>query len=171
MEADIRITADTAISEMAGLIASCSREQANKVPFTGSWTAAQVAEHMRLSLNGCVDLLKGGAKATTHRAPDAKVGELQIFLNFDVKFNSPEFIYPEDKEYDPAALSREMEALRREFNGALGGKDLNDTLTDFDFPFLGELTRLEVVHFVANHTQRHNRQLRRILGRLRGVGV
>ena len=171
MEADIRIAADTAISEMAGLLASCSRGQANKVPFAGSWTAAQVVEHMRMSLSESVRLLKGSAKPTTHRAPDAKVGELQIFLNFDVKFDSPEFIYPEDREYDHMALSKEMENLRREFNGALGGKDLNDTLTDFDFPFLGELTRLEVVHFVANHTQRHNRQLRRILGRVKGVEV
>lgn len=169
MEADIRIAADDAISEMAGLLASCSQQQANQVPFSGSWTAAQVVEHMRISISGCLELLQGNAKPTTQRPPDAKLADLQVFLNFDIKMESPEFVQPENKIYDKDALSREMEKLRRELNGALGGKDLTETLTDFDFPFLGELTRTEMVHFVAYHTQRHNRQLRKIVGMLKGA--
>ncbi|MBO9151267.1 DinB family protein [Chitinophaga sp. GCM10012297] len=168
MEADIRIAADDAITEMAGLLASCSQEQANRVPFSGSWTAAQVVEHMRISISGCIELLQGGAKPTTHRSPDAKVPDLQVFLDYNIKMESPDFVQPEDKIYDKEALSKEMEKLRRELNGTLGGKDLNETLTGFDFPFLGELTRTELVHFVAWHTTRHNRQLRKIVGVLKG---
>src|SRR5688500_9712749 len=145
MEADIRITADAAIAEMAGLLASCSQQQANQVPFAGSWTAAQVTEHMRISLEGCVQLLQGPSKPTTQRPPDEKVDELAIFLNFDVKMESPDFVSPETKEYDKDTLTKEMENLRRELNGALGGKDLTETLTAFEIPFLGEMTRLEVV--------------------------
>lgn len=169
MEADIRIAADAAIAEMAQLLASCNQQQANQVPFAGSWTAAQVTEHMRMSIGGCVELLQGGTKPTTQRAPDEKVKDLAVFLDMDLKMQSPDFVRPEEKEYDKDALAKEMERLRREFNGALGGKDLTETLTGFDFPFLGQMTRLELVHFVAYHTQRHNNQLRRIIGRLKGV--
>ncbi|MGN7721668.1 DinB family protein [Chitinophaga sp. 22620] len=171
MEADIRIAADAAIAEMAQLLASCNQQQANQVPFAGSWTAAQVTEHMRKSLGGCVQLLQGGAKPTTDREPDEKVKDLAIFLDMGVKMESPDFVAPEDKEYDKDALAKEMETLRREFNGALGGKDLSETLTDFEVPFLGEMTRLEVVHFAAYHMQRHNQQMKKIIGRLKGVEV
>ncbi|RPD41419.1 DinB family protein [Chitinophaga barathri] len=171
MEADIRIAADSAISEMAGLLASCSQQQANQVPFAGSWTAAQVAEHIRMSVGGCVELLQGGAKPTTDRAPDAKVEDVKVFLNFDIKMQSPDFILPEDKEYDKDALVKEMENIRRGLNGALGGKDLTETLTDFDFPFLGQMTRLEVLHFATYHTLRHSHQLKKIIKTLRGVEV
>lgn len=171
MEADIRIAADAAIAEMAQLIASCNQQQANQVPFAGSWTPAQVTEHMRISLSGCVELLQGGAKPTTDRAPEEKVKDLLVFLDMNVKMQSPDFVTPEDKEYDKDALAKEMENLRREFNGALGGKDLTETLTGFDFPFLGQMTRLELVHFVAYHMQRHNNQMKKVIGVLKGVGV
>src|SRR5258708_17270291 len=71
-----------------------SEEQLNIVPFEGSWTGGQVAEHL-LKSAGVADVVFGHT-APTSRPPDEKVPMLRIFLDFSIKMKSPDFIIPSD---------------------------------------------------------------------------
>src|SRR5688500_18384836 len=71
-------------------------EQINVVPFEGSWTPAQVAEHIIKATSGLPD----NKTAPADRSADAKVAEIEsVFLNFDIKMKSPEFVLPGNKEF------------------------------------------------------------------------
>ena len=75
------------------------------MPFEGSWTAGQVAQHILLS-SSSVEVLRGPVKKTK-RAPDEGIENLRsIFLDFDTKLESPEFIMPQNKVYDKEELLR-----------------------------------------------------------------
>src|SRR5260221_2691509 len=77
-----------------GELARFSEEQLNIVPFEGSWTGGQVAEHL-LKSAGVADVVFGHT-APTSRPPDEKVPMLRIFLDFSIKMKSPDFIIPSD---------------------------------------------------------------------------
>src|SRR5690349_3528947 len=87
-------------------------EAFNQVPFEGSWTAAEVVEHLRRSDGGLLKMLNG-EKQQPGRDPGANLPKMKSsFLNFDVKLKSPETIVPEHREYDKEHL-KEAFATRR----------------------------------------------------------
>lgn len=134
----------------------------DRVPFEGSWTAAQLAEHIVLSLSSGISLINGDTQATD-RAPDKYVKDVKdLFLNFDLKFKSAPIITPEDKDYDKEALTGE---LRSRFNNLINlaqTKDLTDTCLAAEFKGIGYLTGLEWAYQQVYHTQRHIQQLKDI---------
>ncbi|WP_295119413.1 DinB family protein [uncultured Chitinophaga sp.] len=166
MQHDFAQQATKALSEMETLLSLFSRSQINKVPFEGSWTAAQVAEHIRLSVSGCVELIEGDT-TETERDPAALEEDLRkMFLNFDIKMQSPDFVVPAEREYNKDELIGELEQLRQLAEEAIMGNDLTLTCTGFEFPQLGYMTGEEVVTFIIAHTQRHNHQLKNIYNAL-----
>jgi hypothetical protein len=79
---------------------------------------------------------------------------------------SPDFLVPEKKTYDKDEM---ISTLSDTYTGIVdsGTKvDLSKTLTDFEIPGYGHLTRLESVYFVIAHTERHIHQLKKIQGHL-----
>jgi len=66
-------------TELAEIISSFNEDQINLIPFEGSWTAGQVAEHILLSVSGFEKTINGSV-AETERAPDAlKDKSKQVF--------------------------------------------------------------------------------------------
>src|SRR5690349_21160683 len=85
---------DNTTLELLKLISSFSETQINDIPSPGSWSAAQVAEHLTRSNVAIIKSLKKEGRSPG-RAPDAGVQGLRdTFLNFDHKLRSPEFILP-----------------------------------------------------------------------------
>jgi hypothetical protein len=166
MQHDFAQQATKALSEMETLLSLFSRSQINQVPYEGSWTAAQVAEHIRLSVSGSIDLIEGDT-TETERDPAAMEEELRnTFLNFDIKMQSPDFVMPAEKEYNKDELIGELEQLRKSAEEAITGNDLTLTCTSFEFPQMGYMTGEEVATFIIVHTQRHNHQLKKIYSAL-----
>jgi len=141
-----------------------SQQEFNKIPFAGSWTPAQVAEHVFKSVSGIPAVLSGKVEDTS-RDPGEKVPELEaIFLDFSTKLKSPDFILPSDKKHDKEEM---MNSLQQSFDGIIAvakTADLSKTCLEFEFPRSGHLTRLELVSFAHVHTKRHAHQLRKIRG-------
>lgn len=134
----------------------------NVIPFAGSWTAGQVAEHILLSASGGVKVLNGGGQ-TTERPPAENVGPLRdIFLNFDIKMISPDFIKPSDGPQNRDELSHSLSNTFEEMIALSQRLDLTLTFTGSEMPQFGMLTRLEWLSFILFHTQRHIRQLQNI---------
>jgi hypothetical protein len=162
METNLSQQAGQALSEMATIFSMFPEKDVNTVPFAGSWTPAQVVQHILLSVDGCAALLTGPTDAT-QRNPEEHVQQLRdLFLNFEIKFQAAPDITPEDKEYDKTALSQQLDDLRRNLETAISSHDLTRTCTTFEFPTIGYLTGIEVVNFAAVHTQRHSHQLKNI---------
>jgi hypothetical protein len=140
--------------------------QINSVPFKGSWTAGQLAEHLILANSGFLQVINGPVTETDKPA-DLMVERIKNdFLNFNVKFNSPEEIYPEDKVYNQYALLESLKQIRDGISTSIADLDLTKTCSSFELPGYGFLTRLEAVYFVIYHTQRHVHQLKNIYNEL-----
>lgn len=132
------------------------------VPFEGSWTAGQVAEHVLKSCVGLADILEGNVKPT-ERNPEEHVQMLrEIFLNFDTKMKSPEFILPTEAVHNRQSMSAELATALASIAAVAKVEDLTVTCLDYELPNLGRLTRIEFINFVVVHTQRHIHQLRNI---------
>ena len=150
-------------NEFHELISSFSQEELNQVPFAGSWTGGQVAQHVLLSQEGIVKTVNGRT-AATDRAPDMHTKMLNdIFLDYGNKFESPEFIEPGPGPFKKDELLSRIENVSKAINDAVDNLDLNVECLSFELPGIGKMTRMEWIHFFIVHTQRHLRQLTRIL--------
>ena len=69
---------DVTTSELVALVSQFSETQINRIPFRGSWTAAQVSEHITRSNIGIVQSLKTQGKSTS-RDPSENVPKLKLF--------------------------------------------------------------------------------------------
>lgn len=152
----------TTISRFQELISSFDEEQLNLVPFENSWTAGQVAQHIILANSGFADVLNGPVK-NTDGAADQQLDQIRtIFLDFDTKLQSPDFVLPVLKDYHKDKQLAALEKIKLEVSKAVDELDLNQTCLAFELPVLGHLTRLEAVYFLIYHTQRHAYQLNNI---------
>lgn len=146
--------------EFSKLVSSVDAHIINKMPFENSWTIAQVATHVKKSNNAIIQGLQMKGRLS-EKDPEERVAELKkIFLDFDAKYQSPDFIIPDKKEYKKEAVVEQLDSsigqlkqLRNEIN----------PVEIINLPIFGEITKLEILHFVLYHTQRHVHQLKNIL--------
>jgi len=139
-----------------------TQENFNIKPFDKSWSAAQVAEHIFLSVKGLPQLFE---MPTTEQPRDyaQHLDTLRkIFLNFDVKLDAPAFIIPSDKDQDKTSLVESLRNSFKEIETAVNTKDLTQVIADVPFPTIGPMSRYEWVWFTIFHLQRHTKQLHEI---------
>lgn len=144
-----------------------TQEAFNTVPFEGSWTAGQVAEHLFKSESNLPRVLNSHA-IPTERDPLEKAAMIQaIFLDYTKKFQAPEFILPSEGPKNKDHFIQTFEGSRKELHNLTETTDLTRTFTDFPFFQLGELTGWEWVCFAVCHSKRHIRQLKNIAEKLK----
>jgi hypothetical protein len=154
---------ESATTAFLELLDSFDQQQINTVPYEGSWTAAQVGEHVFKSDNFILQSLNGPVKPT-ERKPDEQVAGLrEMFLDFNTKLPTPDVIIPASGTHDKEALLPALKATREQIAHVIKTTDL--TATCFN-PILGEPTRLELINFINVHTQRHTHQLQKIAGKV-----
>src|SRR5437773_634130 len=146
-------------SQFFELVSSFDEQELNIMPHDGGWTVGQVAEHVtRSNLNIANELSRHGK--ICDRAPDAGVEKIRsIFLDFNKKLKSPEFILPTRHAYAREILIKELERSIDELKEVSNKEDLFQIVNPAIF---GEVTKLETIYFVVYHTQRHIRQLTNI---------
>jgi uncharacterized damage-inducible protein DinB len=166
MDKNIAAELDKAMKETILLISYANEDNINKIPFKGSWTAAQTARHLVKAGNGMAEMFSTEAPKA-NRAADEKAAELKgILLDFDLKMESPGFIVPEEKQYSKDELITETDRIRKEITEVLKTARLDEIPeTEDDNPLKG-YTKLELLYFAVYHTQRHNRQITNILNAL-----
>ena len=134
----------------------------NAIPFEGSWTPGQLAQHLILSNGGFAELIHGPVK-TTERPVDVMVEELKTaFLDFSIKMQSPEFVLPPTRHYNKGEQISTLQKIHKALLEAANNTDLTQTCLAFELPSIGYITRLEALYFVLYHTQRHTQQLIKI---------
>lgn len=149
-------------TELLQVLSSIADEKINTIPYAGSWTAGQLAQHVILSAGGFVQLLNGPVK-NTERDPEANIPNLKaIFLDFNSKMKSPDFIIPEDRNYDKQELVNSLQNIKVVLLKAIETLDTTKTCIAFELPGSGYITRAEAITFAVVHTQRHVHQLKKI---------
>jgi len=147
------------VTEMTTIMQSLSTEQINKIPYPGSWTAAQLCRHVYKSAKGVSGVMMKPSKQT-ERVADARAEELQkVFLNFDTKFQSPESIVPEEGPYEKEESTSKLKNVFEQLIETSSRANESEMIEGLPF---GDATKLEVIHFILYHTQRHLHQLKGI---------
>ena len=155
---------DEVSSELVHLISSADSVTINIVPLDtyqvkNSWTAAQLISHVSKSNNAIRQALNMEGK-TAERDPGERVPELKkMFLDFTVKFNSPEFIRPGLHDYEKNTLISDLKKSIEQLKELRSKVNLCEIIS---LPAFGEITKFELLHFVVYHTQRHIHQLKNI---------
>jgi len=150
---------DDATSEFLQLICSFDGTRMNLIPFRGSWTAAQVADHVTKSNFEIIRSLKSTGKMAL-RLPDEMVPQLrEQFLNFNEKLQSPKFILPSQDIYQTQKVIDDLKKSIEQLRQLSHVVNLSEAL---DHPIFGDITKLELLHFAVYHTQRHVHQLKNI---------
>ena len=158
---DLPTTLAKLFKELLSTLGSLDEQQINDIPFEGSWTAAQVGEHLSKSYD-VIGALKTQA-APAERPADEKLETLKaMFLNRDVKMKSPAFILPSEKPINRELLIKDLTAKTNSILHFVETEDLSLSCPAVNFPGFGYLTRIEWLYFISFHTQRHLHQLRNI---------
>jgi hypothetical protein len=153
---------DAALGETLQLLSSFNEKELNTVPFEGSWTAAQVCRHLFKSEDGMDRLLYAPTEAADRNPEEKAQGLKDIFLNFEHKMKSPDFIKPEEKHYEKEELEGPLKETKDKMVEAAQQVNLAEIAPLPDgHPFKGN-TKLEMLHFITYHTIRHNHQLKNI---------
>src|SRR5436190_9389878 len=144
--------------QVVGLARLLDEEKWNTVPYRGSWTPAQLVRHLLKSVSGIGPLIEKPA-APAERDPRERILSLkQNFLDITKRMESPEFIIPEKMHYNKEALVKEFEATLAPLTRM---KTVNGNELITGLP-LGPVTKLEIIHFIFYHFQRHLIQMKRI---------
>ncbi|WP_264524369.1 DinB family protein [Flavobacterium sp. N502536] len=162
MKTELKQDITTTIGQFYDTLSLFTQNEVNQVPFEGSWTGGQVARHIIKSTSG----LRQVCEANTQKLPanyDEKIPLIkEIFLNFSTKYNSPDFIYPEDREYDKTELLSSLQRIEKEMQDIAENYDLTLTCMDFEIPGIGNLTIYELLNFCVMHSKRHLNQLQNV---------
>lgn len=154
--------------EFCAALAAFRPDQVNQVPFEGSWTAGQVAEHILLAETGIPQTVLGSTQETDRPIAQYEPVIESIFLDFTAKYPAPEPIVPSSGPHDGQQLLEAFKTGRAAIREVAANEDLTLTCTDFEFPQIANLTRWEWLRFVVCHSKRHARQLRNIFDKVAG---
>lgn len=166
MEKEIIQSLENSKKNLLDAILLFDNEQFNMIPFEGSWTAGQVCDHLFKAESGITDVWQGNSRQI-ERAVNENVAQIEgTFLNFDVKFKSPEFIIPSNGWIEKDAKYEALKSNRNKIIKVAKEIDLSLEYTDLELPVTGALTGIEWISFINAHAIRHTRQLKNIYQKL-----
>lgn len=149
--------------QLSTLLSDFGQEALNKVPFEGSWTAGQVAEHIII----CGSAIPDKQTKVSGRPFDEKAASVaELFLNFDMKFEADPFLHPKQAVHHKEEVLQKLQKMEVRHKATAEMADLQALCLDMELPGFGHLTRYEWLRFVLVHTQRHTRQIERIFDKL-----
>ncbi|UII32745.1 DinB family protein [Fulvivirga ulvae] len=159
---------DNVFDKLIHSVMRFDEKQFNTVPFEGSWTAGQVVKHIIMS----VAQLPDEKTQVAERDYGMHVDPIkELFLNFGIKMESPEFIVPENLTYDKTGLILELKNIQQQHTDTIKTSNLSVLCMDFELPTFGYLTRYEWIKFFIFHTQRHMVQINNIYQGLFDAGL
>lgn len=164
--AEVLTTIDETVARLSGLMSPIGEEEINSVPYENSWTAGELLSHITKSLSGIAEAMTIPGKPAK-RNPGEKVADFKkTFLDFSIQMTSPDFIIPDRKNYDKISALDELimaaERLKENTNKAA----MADVVENLP---MGEVTKLELLHFALYHTQRHLHQMHKICDALKAL--
>jgi hypothetical protein len=152
------------LTRMKNHLAGMDDHLINRIPYEGSWTAAQVFDHVTKSINGLSGSLKKPS-VPAGRDVEARIPELEkVFLDFSHKLKSPDFILPGKGPFEKQQVLDNLNAAFEHLKENSADADMEDLVEGLP---LGPITKLEILHFLRIHAERHVHQMEKISKALR----
>lgn len=161
---EILVAINEAASGMLEMMSRLDNNEVNTVPYKGSWTAGMLFRHVSKSLNAMSGAMRSDARPAQRGAGEKIPVLKETFLDFSTKLKSPDFIMPEDGPYQKQAIFEELDNAFQQLKESSVNANLSDLVEGLP---LGDITKLEVLHFVLYHTQRHKHQMKKICNALK----
>lgn len=156
-------------NELISLLEPLDEERINLIPFPGSWTPAQLGDHLLKSYR-LIDWSKVQAEPCA-RPSDEKCPQIDaVFLDFTTKYQPPAAVVPAAERISGRNLMEDLRTATEGIADFARTHDLAFTCPEFGVIGFGEMTAREWIRFLTAHSKRHVRQLKDILGRLSTVG-
>jgi hypothetical protein len=156
--------------DLIGILSPLTEQQLNIIPFSQSWTAGQVGDHLLKSYSSWT--IFSGTTVIANRSIDEFCKPLcEFFLNFDIKLTAEpsDFNYPTNDYIKRETLLTNIRTTTEDIINFSNQNELEVLCLDFEFPTFGHLTRFEWLCFHKTHTQRHIRQLINIINHLKTI--
>lgn len=148
-------------------LSNFSEKELNTVPFEGSWTAGQVAEHITKSNGGILQQLSNGKTESTNRPYDEQVSVIQNIFRSKDKMKSALPLEPEQPPHNVEDLLKTLKQQKESQIEVIKNYDLKALISELEFPPSPDgLTRYEWLHLMIEHAQRHSKQLENIQKKL-----
>lgn len=152
---DIEVVFERVVTVIGGI----NEKQLNEVPFEGSWTVGQVAEHIVICSRGIPD----NEVKQADRPFDLNVDALtKIFQNMEEKSEADPAVSPHPPPHKKEDLSSQIRNNKEKLISIAKERDLTELSLGMEFPGMGYLTRYEWLSFICLHTQRHLNQINNI---------
>ena len=159
---------DDTVSQLQKLVLPLDDKDINTIPFAGSWTAGMLCRHVTKVIEGISGAMQRPSKPAGRNA-DERVAELKkTFLDFSTKMKAPGMVVPEEEVYQKQDTVDKLTAAVAHFKEVAGNQNKNELVSGLQ---LGDITKLELQHFVLYHTQRHLHQLENIVDALRNKQI
>jgi hypothetical protein len=150
---------DEVVSQLIDLMSTLDENEVNIIPYKDSWTAGQLFQHITKSTEAIVKAVQEQGRHAD-RDPAENIANLKkTFLDFSTKLESPGFIVPEEGTYEKLASIQKLGSSFQRLRACVNDADLTVVV---DKSPIGDATKLEMLHFVLYHTQRHLYQMKKI---------
>src|SRR6478735_7953479 len=120
---------DNATSELVQLITGTDAQKINLIPFQNSWTAAQLIVHVTKSNKAIAQALNMEGELAIRDIDKGVAGLKKMFLDFDIKYKSPEFIIPEDGNYNKDEIIESLKRSAERLQDARSKQNLSVVIT------------------------------------------
>jgi hypothetical protein len=159
---------DAAHEILIGAISPLESELFSKRPSESEWSVGEIVHHLCLVEERVIEELE---KALTHepRRPSVirRLVPTSIVASRLIKVKAPRAVNPVGSPPKAVAISN-LNKVRQRFKELClthGRQRLKQAI--FKHPFLGEIDGLATVSFIGYHEQRHCKQIREVLSKLK----
>jgi hypothetical protein len=143
----------------------CDPERWGAARPDGTWTPAEIAEHLALAYEASLRELAGEGSMQLRLTPLRRalgrwlvLPHMLFHRTFPIRARSPREVRPGEAGADPATLAARLRELGDRFERAIvaAGRDGGLGLTH---PYFGRISPLRSLRFMAVHLEHHTRQL------------
>jgi len=135
-------------------------------PADGSWSAAQLTEHIYV-LDRLIFNILTGETEDSQRPADEKLATIEAVMNNRTRtIKAPDPIVPLGKVKDQQILITKIITARKDIHKLIQTADLSPICLGFIHKGFGPMTRWEWIVFLMVHSERHFHQYQRIANTL-----
>ena len=164
---DLIVEIENVNREFIQTLSQFTEDKLNKVPFEGSWTAGQVAEHITKSNGGILEQLLNGKTKSANRPYDEKVAVVQDVFRSKEKMKSAPQLEPSKPPHNLDSLLNSLKKQKEQQIETIKEKDLKALISELEFPPSPDgLTGYEWLQLMIEHANRHRKQIGNIYKKL-----
>jgi hypothetical protein len=159
---------DSTHEKLTATVAPLSPEIFSQRPSESEWSVSEILHHLRLVEDRVIkELEKGLAAAPQRLSPLRRLVPTAIVGSRVIKVKAPQAMNPKEAPEKEMSLANYNETRSRLKSLCATHSRNRLQQTVFTHPFLGKISGVAAVSFLGYHEQRHLKQIREVLHKLK----